>query len=51
MLSHGAVVARECGIPAVSQIDGATTGFNAGDVITVDGVNGVVTIVSLADYM
>jgi phosphohistidine swiveling domain-containing protein len=44
MLSHGAVVARECGIPAVSQIRGATTVLRNGDVVRIHGGSGVVEI-------
>ncbi len=38
-LSHGAVVAREMGIPAVV-LDGATEQFTEGEVVTVDGDRG-----------
>ena len=40
-LSHGAVVAREMGIPAVV-VEGATRMFKDGETITVDGQNGAV---------
>jgi pyruvate,water dikinase len=43
MLSHGAVVAREFGIPAVVGTTYATTRIADGSIITVDGTNGVVT--------
>jgi pyruvate,water dikinase len=43
MMSHGAVVAREYGIPAVVGVDGATERIATGDTITVDGSTGVVT--------
>ena len=49
MLSHGAVVARECGIPAVTQIQDATVAIKTGDIIRVDGEAGTVTILSLAE--
>jgi len=42
VLSHGAVVARECNIPAVLQVDNATTLIQTGDTISVDGDNGFV---------
>jgi pyruvate,water dikinase len=42
--SHGAVVAREYGIPAVVGVNGATTHVATGQTVTVDGTNGVVTI-------
>ena len=40
-LSHGAVVARELGIPAVV-LDGACTRLIAGETVTVDGAYGIV---------
>ncbi len=40
-LSHGAVVAREMGIPAVV-IDGATTLLTPGEVVAIDGDHGAV---------
>lgn len=40
--SHGAVVAREYGIPAVVGVPDALTRIETGDVITVDGSAGVV---------
>jgi rifampicin phosphotransferase len=43
-MSHGAVVAREYGIPAVVGVHGATERIATGRLITVDGSNGVVTI-------
>jgi pyruvate,water dikinase len=44
--SHGAVVAREYGIPAVVGLPGATSRIVTGQEITVDGTRGVVTSVS-----
>jgi len=44
ILSHAAVVARECGIPAVLQIENATKLFISGSIITVNGTNGTVTL-------
>ncbi len=41
--SHGAVVAREYGIPAVVGVNGATSRLSTGQAITVDGTNGVIT--------
>jgi pyruvate,water dikinase len=41
--SHGAVVAREYGIPAVVGVAGATSHLSTGQTITVDGTNGVIT--------
>jgi phosphoenolpyruvate synthase/pyruvate phosphate dikinase len=46
MLSHGAVVARECGIPAVSQLCGATRVLKNGDVVRMHGVTGVVEVLA-----
>jgi rifampicin phosphotransferase len=40
--SHGAVVAREYGIPAVVGVAGATSHFVTGQQITVDGTTGLV---------
>jgi pyruvate,water dikinase len=45
-LSHGAVVAREYGLPLVSNIKGATKIINTGDSITINGTTGTVTIIS-----
>ncbi|WP_210481738.1 PEP/pyruvate-binding domain-containing protein [Naasia sp. SYSU D00948] len=42
--SHGAVVAREYGIPAVVGVPGATESITTGDEVTVDGAGGVVTL-------
>jgi rifampicin phosphotransferase len=44
MMSHGAVVAREYGIPAVVGVPGATQRIATGVTITVDGSAGVVSI-------
>ncbi|GLZ34190.1 phosphoenolpyruvate synthase [Lentzea sp. NBRC 105346] len=41
--SHGAVVAREYGIPAVVGVREAVTRIKTGDTITVDGATGVVS--------
>ncbi len=42
-LSHGAVVAREYGIPAVVGVAGATNRIENGQMLTVDGTNGTVS--------
>ena len=47
-LSHAAIVAREFGIPAVVGCCNATTVLKTGDVVTVDGEKGTVTIVNRA---
>ena len=44
ILSHGAVVSREYGIPAVTNIHGACRVFKTGQRVTIDGVKGEVTI-------
>jgi pyruvate,water dikinase len=43
-MSHGAVVAREYGIPAVVGVPGATERIATGQRITVNGSAGTVTI-------
>ena len=40
MLSHGAIIAREYGIPAVIGIPGATIGLRSGQWLVVDGDQG-----------
>ncbi|MCR4402794.1 MAG: PEP-utilizing enzyme [Firmicutes bacterium] len=45
LLSHSAVVAREYGIPAVLQVEGATTKLRTGDLVYVDGGRGVVEVI------
>jgi pyruvate,water dikinase len=45
MMSHGAVVAREYGIPAVVGVAGATERIASGQRVRVDGSAGTVTIV------
>jgi pyruvate,water dikinase len=42
--SHGAVVAREYGIPAVVGVPDATTHLHTGQAVTVDGAAGTVTV-------
>ena len=42
--SHGAVVAREYGIPAVVGVTGATTMITTGSEVTVDGAGGAVRL-------
>lgn len=43
-LSHAATVAREYGIPAVVAVKGATSRIRDGQLITVDGLTGTVTV-------
>ncbi len=47
--SHGAVVAREYGIPAVVGVPEATVVIRTGDVVTVDGAAGTVTLAGRRD--
>ena len=44
LMTHGSIVAREYGIPAVVGVSEATTRLKTGQKIIVDGENGVVTI-------
>jgi pyruvate,water dikinase len=44
VLQHGAVVAREYGIPCVSGLAGATDTLKDGQMVEVDGTNGIVRI-------
>jgi pyruvate,water dikinase len=44
ILSHGAIVAREYGIPAVLSVAGVTAQVADGQMITVDGNRGIVTL-------
>lgn len=48
-MSHGAVVAREYGIPAVVGVSGAVERIVTGQRITVDGSNGVVSIMPVTE--
>jgi pyruvate,water dikinase len=43
-ISHGAVVAREYGIPAVVGVPDATVRIRTGDTVTVDGAAGTVVV-------
>jgi phosphohistidine swiveling domain-containing protein len=47
-LSHGSIVAREYGIPAVTAVAGATRRIRSGDFIRVDGTRGTVEVLSAA---
>jgi len=44
MLIHGAIIARELGIPCVNGVAGAANLIKEGELITVDGYLGIVTI-------
>jgi phosphoenolpyruvate synthase/pyruvate phosphate dikinase len=48
-LQHGAVVAREYGIPCVSGLDDATSILKDGQLVEVDGSNGIVRILETAE--
>lgn len=42
-MAHGAIVAREYGIPAVVGVAGATAQIRTGQRITVDGTTGAIS--------
>jgi pyruvate,water dikinase len=44
ILSHGAVIAREYGIPAVTNVTNACRMFRTGQIITINGDNGTITL-------
>jgi pyruvate,water dikinase len=44
MLIHGAIIAREYGIPCVTGVAGATEVLANGDTVTVDGHLGIITV-------
>lgn len=44
MLIHGAIIARELGIPCVNGVPEATRRIRNGDIVTVDGHLGIVTV-------
>jgi pyruvate,water dikinase len=46
LMTHGAVIAREYGLPAVVGVEGATRLIRDGQLIRVDGTNGFVEILS-----
>lgn len=46
MLIHGAIIAREYGLPCVTGIPGASTYIQTGDQVTVDGYIGLITVSS-----
>ena len=47
-MSHGSVVAREYGIPAVVGVDSASVRLTSGQLIEVDGSNGIVRVIAEA---
>jgi phosphohistidine swiveling domain-containing protein len=46
LLSHGSIIAREFGIPAVANIPEATARFHDGDLVLLDGSTGLVQILA-----
>lgn len=48
MLSHGAIVAREYGIPAVTGVARACSRIHDGDLVDLDGASGVVRVIERA---
>jgi phosphohistidine swiveling domain-containing protein len=44
VLSHGAIVAREFGLPAVAGLPDATRVLRSGQRVRVDGARGTVTV-------
>jgi rifampicin phosphotransferase len=46
ILSHGAIVAREYGIPAVMGVTGATTQLHSGQQLSLDGDRGLVSCIA-----
>jgi pyruvate,water dikinase len=46
ILSHGSIVAREYGLPAVTNVGSATRVIHTGDLVQVDGNRGRVTILA-----
>jgi rifampicin phosphotransferase len=48
ILSHGSIVAREYGVPAVTNLGSATRLIHTGDLLHVDGNRGLVRILQRA---
>lgn len=48
MLSHAGIVAREYGLPSVSNVGGITQILRTGDIVRIDGTQGRIEIVSRA---
>ena len=46
LVSHGAVIARECGIPCLVNVNGACNMFKTGEMVMLDGENGLLMKVS-----
>jgi pyruvate,water dikinase len=45
-MTHGSVIARELGLPAVVAVEGATRRLHTGDRVRVDGERGWVTVIA-----
>ena len=43
-MAHGAIVAREYGLPAVVGVAGATKRISTGQIIAVDGAAGIIVV-------
>lgn len=48
ILSHAGIVAREYGLPCVSNVNGVTNRLKDGDIIQIDGTTGLIEILSEA---
>ena len=46
LISHGAVVAREYGLPCLVGVTGATRTFSTGDIVRLDAVRGDISLVT-----
>jgi pyruvate,water dikinase len=51
MLIHGAIIAREYGLPCVTGVAQALQAIHSQDLITVDGYLGIVTIVQSSESL
>jgi pyruvate,water dikinase len=45
MLQHGALVAREYGLPCVTGVANATSLWEDGTIVEVDGTNGTIRVI------
>ncbi len=50
LLSHGSIIAREYGLPAVANIPQATKRFHTGDIVLVDGSTGIIQLLESAKF-
>lgn len=48
MLSHGAVVAREYGLPMITGVPGAMSALSNGDIVEIDGRRGTLNVIGRA---